>query len=173
MADLHEKFLRRYTAGQQSLFAYIRSKGLNLADSEDVLQDVSVALWESFASYDSSRPFLAWALGVARNVVHKHQRYQQVRRTSPVDAAVLDQLSQQVAATLQSLDEDLLEEKKRMEECIRALPEKARALLRLRYHDRMDLRAVAGRVGQSYAATNMLLSRIRARLLDCVEGAKP
>src|SRR5262245_17708949 len=125
MADLHETFLRRYTASQQSLFAYIRSKGLSLADSEDVLQDVSVALWESFVSYDPSRPFLAWALGVTRNVVHKHQRYLHVRRTSPIDAATLDQLSQQVAATIQSLDDQLLEEKQRMEDCIRALPDKA------------------------------------------------
>lgn len=133
MVDLHEDFLRRYTAAQQPIFAYIRSKGFDLADAEDVLQDVSVALWESIASYQPSRPFLGWALGVARNLIHKHQRRQRIRRHTQVDPALLDRISQEVAQTLSRLEGDLADERDRMEQCMKALPEKAKAILALRY----------------------------------------
>ncbi len=55
---------------------------------------------------------------------------------------------------------------------MKALPEKARAILALRYQERLELKTVAARIGQSAAAANMLLSRIRAKLLDCVKGAQ-
>src|SRR3954463_6358581 len=35
--------------------------------AEDVLQEVAVSVAKNYGSYDSTRPFIAWALGIARN----------------------------------------------------------------------------------------------------------
>lgn len=170
MGDFHSDFLQRLMAVQQSLFAYIRSAGFSTTDSEDILQDAATALWESFASYDSSRPFVAWALGVTRNLIHKQRRYDRVRGNTAVDSRIIEKTSGYVAATLSSCEKGLSEERERMEECLESLPDSSKSLLRMRYRHRLSLKAIARKIARSYAATNMLLTRIRAKLLDCVSG---
>jgi RNA polymerase sigma-70 factor (ECF subfamily) len=168
MSDPSSRFLRHYGSAQQSLFAYIRSAGFTLTDTEDVLQDVSVALWGSFSSYDEERPFVAWAIGIARNLIQKHQRGRRVRRQTRVDTEVLQRLADQAAAALESYDRELSDEKSRMEECLDALPDKARDLLEMRYGQRLSLDEIAERLGKSYGAASMVISRIRAKLVECV-----
>lgn len=167
---VHREFLRKYTAVQQSIFAYIRSAGIRLEDAEDLLQEAAVALWESYESYDPRRPFIGWALGVTRNLIYRQYRYDRIRQKVVVDSELCARISDHVSAALDAHEDALAEEKKQMEGCIKALPERSRALIRMRYHDRLDLKSIGTQIGQSYAGTHMLLSRIRARLLDCVSG---
>jgi len=49
--------------------AFVASVVRDFRDRDDVLQDFAVAVVESFESYDPDRPFVAWAMGVARNQV--------------------------------------------------------------------------------------------------------
>lgn len=60
-APQHGKFLKDFLGVQNSVYAYIRSAGFGTAEAEDISQDVALALWKSYSSYDSSRPFVAWA----------------------------------------------------------------------------------------------------------------
>ncbi|RPH48717.1 MAG: sigma-70 family RNA polymerase sigma factor [Planctomycetota bacterium] len=165
-SGMSDDFLRRYTSVQQSLFAYIRSTGFTLTDSEDILQDVAVALWKSYSTYQPDKPFVAWAIGVAKNVVHGRLRYESVRR----NARAAEELGECVARTLVADQDELREERERMADCMKKLPGKSRDLLDWRYRDRLDLGTIAHRIGQTYAATNMVLSRLRSRLLECVSG---
>ena len=50
----HERELGRFIA------QLVRSRQL----ADDLLQEVSSVLWESFEKYDESRPFRAWAAGI-------------------------------------------------------------------------------------------------------------
>lgn len=63
------EFVRLWTAASPRIHAYLVTLVLNWADAEDLLQDVGVTVWMKFAEYDSSRDFVAWACGIARNKV--------------------------------------------------------------------------------------------------------
>lgn len=178
MNDIHNEFLRKFLAAQQSLFAYIRAYGYGLTDAEDLLQETAVALWKSYAAYNPALPFQSWALGVTRNLILKQYRHDRMRSRIQVDSAVCERLAECVAETLQEENVSRFSrERDRMKRCLQALPEKSQELLRLRYEAGLELPDLAERLGRSYAAANMLLTRIRRKLLDCVasvaEGARP
>jgi DNA-directed RNA polymerase specialized sigma24 family protein len=54
-------------------------------------------------------------------------------------------------------------------QCVRTLTDTGRALLRLFYDERRNVKDIAGDLGQSTAATYQALSRIRRSLQTCIE----
>ena len=170
MDDRHPEFLRLYTAAQQPIFAFLRSMGHDLNSAEDALQDVAVALWESYPSYDHSRSFVGWAFGIARNVALKRLRYDRVRSKTVVNTEICEKIATHVAVELESAASDLADERARMEECLEKLPEHSQSVVRMRYEKRMGLREISTKMGKSYHAVGMMLTRIKSRLLDCVSA---
>lgn len=69
MDDQTRQATRMWTLAQPAVSAFITSVVRDFRDRDDVLQDVAVAVIESFGRWDPERPFAAWAIGVARNQV--------------------------------------------------------------------------------------------------------
>ncbi|MFM8698066.1 MAG: sigma factor, partial [Phycisphaerales bacterium] len=61
--------LADWTRAQPAVSAFVHALVHDRAERDDVLQDVAVAVLESQHRYDPARPFLAWALAIARNEV--------------------------------------------------------------------------------------------------------
>ena len=169
MSDLHDDFLRRFMAAQHSLYAYIRSHGIGPTDSDDLMQTLALELWKTYSAFDTSRPFSAWSFGIARNLISKRHRSKS-RNAVMANSEICDQIADRVAGTLVDEETRLAMERTLLEECLKALAQHARELISLRYEKNLNLAAIAARVGKSAAATNMLLSRIRAKLMDCVSA---
>ena len=51
---------------QSSIHAFILSSVGKFADSEDILQQVALDVSASFKKYDSQRPFMPWAMQIAK-----------------------------------------------------------------------------------------------------------
>jgi len=168
MADRHTEFLKQFTAVHQALYAYVRSAGFTLTDTDDVMQDVAVALWESFGSYDPARPFVRWAFGVTRNVIRKRFRHMKVRERVVVNTELSERIADHVALTLETQDSAFAREKPYMAACLEELPRKSRELLLMKYAQRLSLSRIAQSIRKSYGATNMLLTRLRGKLLECI-----
>ena len=66
MKSNHRRFVEALTECQEPLRAYCFAKVGNWADASDVLQATNVKLWEKMEDWDQMRPFLPWAIGVAR-----------------------------------------------------------------------------------------------------------
>src|SRR5258708_32355535 len=62
----HNLFLRSFTAHEPAIRAFVRRLVPARADADDVMQEVSVVLWEKFAQFRDGADFRAWAFGVAR-----------------------------------------------------------------------------------------------------------
>lgn len=62
---MHPEFLHFFNQCAADLRAYIGSVVRDVHAREDVFQDVSRTLWQSFDQYDPERSFGAWARGVA------------------------------------------------------------------------------------------------------------
>ena len=60
------RFMRLWTAAQPAVSGYVRSLVRDRAVADEVLQETSLVLFRRFEEYDEQRPFVAWALGIAR-----------------------------------------------------------------------------------------------------------
>jgi RNA polymerase sigma-70 factor (ECF subfamily) len=161
-------FVNRFIEAQNALYAYVRSYGFNITDTEDLLQDVAQELWRCYPSYDPSHPFMAWAIGVTRNRVRTQLRRNAVRRKMIVDSEICEKISDSVEQAVLKYGSQFSSEREYLERCVDELQERSRRLIRYRYYENLTLQQIAGRVGKTYAAVNVALSRIRSWLMDCV-----
>jgi RNA polymerase sigma-70 factor (ECF subfamily) len=162
VADTQERFLRIHMAHQRALYGFLLAAVRNPVETDDLLQQVTLVLWKKFGEFREGAPYLPWAFGIARREVAAHfRRLGRGERCAPLD--ILDQ----VAPALEDLDAPLTRERGALAQCVEGLPAPLREILRARYDEGTSLRALAARLGQSLAAVNMKIVRLRRALLDC------
>lgn len=71
-SDKRSEFLARFLEIETSLYHYVCAVAPVPQDARDIVQETALALWEHDDRYDRSRPFLPWALRVARNKARQH-----------------------------------------------------------------------------------------------------
>ena len=161
-------FLELFLAHQDDLRAFIGALVRDRASRDDVFQEVSVTLWNTFDRYDPNRPFGAWARGVARNRILKLYR-KEGRVPEPL-------APEAVEATLDAFDALEAESpncgawEDALDACLRQLPRRSRKLLALRYEAGHDIGEIATRLRKSTDAVYQALSRIRKQLERCVKA---
>lgn len=166
MADDHEQFLACHLPCQRSILNALLAGVRDLRCAEELQQEVAVVAWRRFADYRRDRPYLPWALGIVRNVLHRHWRDQgRDRRQLPLEAV------EALVAAVEAEEPRLERERMALQDCLRGLSEEQRALVTARYRDAQPLAALAERLGQNLATVNMRLVRLRQGLLRCVERA--
>jgi RNA polymerase sigma-70 factor (ECF subfamily) len=162
--DRHEDFMRTFIAAEPKLRAYASACGLPREQVDDLAQEAALVLWRRYDTYDRSRPFLPWALGIAHHLI------QQTRRQGTLERQVLSpEVALQVAHTCAGMDQEIDVRRGALNRCVEKLPPHLRDLLKLRYGEHRTLTQIAQRLQRGLSATNMALHRIRQLLLDCVE----
>lgn len=159
----HRRFLNLFLAHQGPLKGYLLAATGSPADADDLLQDISHILWEKFESYDSSRPFRPWALGVARLAVLDWRR-RQARGVRVLSPEAIDALTAAAAAAA-----DLEGYQAHLRTCLEQLSADWKRIVRLAYLDSLPLAQVADALGRSVAAVEMALVRARRALKACIE----
>ena len=156
---------RLWTLAQPAVSAFITGIVRDFRDRDDVLQEVAVAVLESFDRYDPARPFVPWAIGVARNQVGVYLR-RRGRDRMCLDPAAVDRI-EDAFATIVADDVHRLD---RLRECVARLDARGRRLCELRYRDDLKPAAIAALLGQQANTVAKALQRVRDRLRDCIEG---
>lgn len=164
--ELYKQFFQVYVQHQRQILGFLLAAVKDSYAAEDLLQEVALALWNNFDRYDSSRPFLPWAIGVARNHMRTYFRTLS-RRPKFLSLDVAENL----ALAMKEEEESLIAERAALHECLQGLSSRHRDMLFWRYEQRMPLKAIAEKLGRSLSAANMALCRIRERLLACAERA--
>jgi RNA polymerase sigma-70 factor (ECF subfamily) len=160
-------FLRLFLRHQEDLRAFLGSVVRDRAAAEDLFQEISLVLWQSFAQYDPARPFGAWARGIA---VKKVLQGREKSRRLPL--AFSPQAIQAVADAYDRT-EDLAPDSAALRDCISKLPPRSQSLLALRYERSLKLGEIAKEVGSTLDAVHKLLSRIRENLQECLQRGLP
>jgi RNA polymerase sigma-70 factor (ECF subfamily) len=160
----HRRFLQHFVSSERVLTGYLLAATGSPHDAEDLLQEVSVALWEGFERFDEKRSFSAWALGIARHKVIDW-RGRRGRREAVLGLDVLDSIGRTALAE----SELLAERRSVLHRCIEALPAHLRELVGLRYRDGLPLEDLAAQFGRNLGAIQMALVRVRRALRECVE----
>lgn len=144
--------------------AYVFSAVAGFQDAEDVVQQVALTVARRFDQYDASRPFVAWALWLAKSRIADHYR-RQGREKLVFSESFLDRLAEVVAQR----QPEWSPRRAALESCLDKLPEKSRHLLELRYEKGASAESIATAVESTAGAVRVILCRIRNVLAECIE----
>jgi RNA polymerase sigma-70 factor (ECF subfamily) len=163
-SSTEDEFLGHLLAAQDALRGYLFTWIRDVNRLEDVLQDVRIALWSKRGSFHRERPFLGWALGVARNEL-LHARRSAARSRLIFDAELLEK----ARARYEALEPELRRRRAALQSCIERLPGLSRQVVRERYQEGTSIGELARRLGKTVGALHKLLSRVRSALAECAE----
>jgi RNA polymerase sigma-70 factor (ECF subfamily) len=159
-----EQFAALWVKAQPILTAFVRSLVHDFQQTEEVLQRIAVTLVRKFDQYDASRPFAAWAIGVAKFEVLYY------RRERATDRHVFnDEIVDEIALSYQRFAVEADPFREALERCLQQLDGRSKTAVHLRYASGLKSPAVAREMGLSPGAVRMLLCRIRQSLKECIE----
>ncbi|MBN2843777.1 MAG: sigma-70 family RNA polymerase sigma factor [Sedimentisphaerales bacterium] len=162
--DRRIEFTRNWISSQQSITMFIRATIANAADAEDILQEVACQVALKYDEYDSERPFLPWAIGVAKIKIAEYYRIRK-KDTTVYTTDLIESLSE----ACYRLHSYLHPYANALEECLKKLDSKSARLLALRYQENLTPQAIAETMNTSSGSVRVMLTRIRNRLKNCMQ----
>ena len=163
--DQAERFMRLFLAEERRFFMLLLSLSGNVADAEDLLQEMSVLMWQKFNEFEPETNFVAWGCCFARNVAMNFVR----KKRALGEIAFTDELMESVADEAMPLVHSTDQRYEALVRCINKLPERARQVLELRYEPGATVKSLAARMGKPISAIYKTLERIQDALLQCME----
>lgn len=161
--DKMSELTLRWGKAQTSVTAYVRSIVRNHHDAEDVIQATVTHILDHYDEYDPSRPFVAWAIGIARiRILHSRDKNQ--RKPLLLGDKAMEALSDAMATESEQVDQRL----EALEHCIGRLSDKHQRVLEKRYRDQDSRKDIAQAMGLKENSVSVLLRRVRHVLEDCV-----
>ena len=159
-----ERFMRLWTDAQPAVVNYLHAMVRDPVVAKDLVQETALVLFRRFGDYDGQRPFLAWALGVAKMQVLGLHR-DGARSFVTFDTELFEKFTEGWAEVAPTASE----QSAALEVCLERLPARPRQMVRLRYFDEMNSEEIAQRLGAKSAAVRVALQRIREQLRVCIE----
>jgi RNA polymerase sigma-70 factor (ECF subfamily) len=170
MNERTQHITAQFLADRHRLMAFIHGLLRDPQTAEDVFQEVWLKLSAELEKGTLIENPPAWCRTVARNLILMHWRSRKTSRVI-VDSTLTEFLDfvEQAFAENETVDETGPERRRALAGCLRALPEKSRRLITLKYEQELPLKEIAGAVGQSTDAVIKTLVRLRQALAACVE----
>lgn len=128
--------VRKY---QQKLYWHIRRMVVEHEDSNDILQQVFIKMWNNLEEFRGESNLYTWLYRIATNETITWLEKEKRRRSVPLDAE--EGLLNDKLAAQQGFDANKLEWK--LQQAIQSLPEKQRVVFSLRYYDEMSYEEMA------------------------------
>jgi RNA polymerase sigma-70 factor (ECF subfamily) len=153
-----------WTQAQPAVSAFVYSLVGDARLRDDVLQDVAVAVLESFDSYDQSRPFLPWVLAIARNESANARRARGRAPTLLTEAAAAS-----LAAAMADVEEGERDRLAFLDDCLRRVTGRPREVCDLRYRGGLAPERIAMALGMQPNTVSKTLQRVREQLRACIE----
>ncbi len=160
-----EDMAAQWTGAQRAVAAFVRTLVTDFHQSEEVLQRVAVTMVRKYEQYDSSRPFVAWAIGIAKLESLMFLR-EQGRDRLVFDDALVDR----IAESHEQAEEEPTPTFQFVTECVEELDGRARQAIQFRYGCDLKTAEIAEKMEISDGAARMLLSRARTLLRKCLES---
>ena len=163
-SDKTEHFVQQIAEHQNRLYGYVYSLVGEHSRAADVVQETNLVLWRKIDEFDPEKPFLPWAMAIARFQVLAHLRDRKRDRLL-LDAELAETMSGEAQRRAEQFDDV----RDALRPCLQALMPQHRELIERRYLKSMSIADVAATVERTVGATKTALARIRRQLADCVE----
>jgi RNA polymerase sigma-70 factor, ECF subfamily len=152
-----------WVQSQSVISAYITASVVDLHHVEDLVQEVAQVCAEKFASFDRQRPFLSWALGIARHRLLKYYRTRSRDRLVLSEAALA-----RLEAALARVDHEAEDRREAVRSCLQRIRGRRRQALELRYSANAKVGDIADALGMSPSGVSVMLHRVRTALFGCI-----
>lgn len=160
------EFLRLFLKNEPILRAYARVLLPNWEAVDEVMQEVSIVIWNKLDQLENENGFLPWSKVIVRFESLKH------KRNSVRDKHVFSQKVLKLLAKEQDEEpEDLLElEWKAMKHCLSLLSTGSRELLMTPYLGHGSVLRLANENGRTVNSLYKKIGRLREKLSACIEN---
>lgn len=160
-----EGYGRIVAATQEVVWRVVVQLLADKSTADELVQRTYIQAYEQLDRYLPGNDLVAWLVTIARNLTRNHLRDQaRARRRLDLYREHLLSRAEDPASWMEEDDRW----RSALDACRRALDGDAAEALRLCYEERLDIAGVADRIGRTPAATQKLLSRLRALLRDCI-----
>ncbi|MFC7336854.1 RNA polymerase sigma factor [Haloferula chungangensis] len=156
-------------AHQTELFRYLKYLGANHSAAEDLVQEVYIRAFKASATPDLTNPVvrLSWLRRIGHNLFIDH-----CRRNTRSPIAFNSETAEHAENFWQN--EFIPHDQgfacmEALEQCLRGLPERQRAMVDSFYHARQSRDQLASEFGISPDSVKMALRRIRHGLGSCIQ----
>ncbi len=153
-----------WTQAQPAVSAFVHAVVGDRAARDEILQEVALAVLESFYRYDTQRPFLPWALGIARNEIANAR---QVRYRTPVSLSDAGEAA--LADAVAAVSDQEHGRLSQLAGCLELLEGRPRQICDLRYRAGLSPARIASALGMQPNSVSKALQRIREELRACIE----
>lgn len=164
MDDSTRQAVALWTQAQPAVSAFIYAMLTVRSERDDVLQEVAIAVLESFPQYDPARPFTPWAIGIARNLVMAAARGAR-RRHPAMDPAAVEAFALAMGEVTDAERGQLVH----LANCMSYLDARAREICELRYRSDLKPGRIAEVLGLQPNTVSKALQRVREQLRACIE----
>jgi RNA polymerase sigma-70 factor (ECF subfamily) len=149
---------------QQAVLGYVLSIEPNLADAQDILQEVFLTVSRKARTWTAETDFLAWVCTVARYEALHFQRTR-ARRPGRLDEDVIELLHAGEAVK----ESEWGRRVEALRRCLGRLTPRTKELIWRRYHGAQMPQQIAAGVGWTVNAVRVALTRARRMLRECME----
>jgi RNA polymerase sigma-70 factor (ECF subfamily) len=163
--DDHDAYLAAVVeANQMAVYAYLRSRLVQVSDAEDLTQEVFLRYFDGLARFDDTRLLRPYLLGIARNLLRERARALRKRNEVSWTELCLD------LEALCAEDEDRYGELlARLPGCLERLGQRPRLALEWHYRLQLKFKEIAQRLRRTTGAVKLLVFRARQSLKRCLE----
>ncbi|PQO38384.1 sigma-70 family RNA polymerase sigma factor [Blastopirellula marina] len=159
-----EDFIRLLTTYHGRILHYVSSLISNQAHAEDVMQEVSLAMWEKRHQYNPDLNFFAWMRAFARFEVFAYYR-QQAKNPCQLSETALNRVLSVIDARQNLVDDRL----SALQTCFGQLSQEHQKLVSQFYGKALEVPDLAQEMNVQPSAIYVKIHRIRKSLLACVQ----
>jgi RNA polymerase sigma-70 factor (ECF subfamily) len=158
-----EALVRRYEA---AVFSHVLRMVRNRDDAMELAQDTFLKAYRHLAQYDPARSFRTWLLTIATNTALNRLEARRVRRLAEAVMEENVRLGEYAAGRNPSPSEEVgrREMLELIEDSLRKVSAKARAIFMLRYNHGLSCEEIASAMGETVSNVKVSLLRTRERL---------
>jgi RNA polymerase sigma-70 factor, ECF subfamily len=168
MTDRLRDLTADFLGNRHHLMAFIRSLVDSNHTAEDIFQEVWIALSRTVADDKPIHDLGKWCRGVARNHISTYWR-DRGRDRVIADDRLLELAERSFAEHPEAADGGL-DRRRALAACVERLSGDAKDLIAMTYEQDLPAAEVATRLGRTYNAVLMALSRTRRSLERCVQA---
>ena len=161
------KLTIQWAQSQPVIAAFISSLVPDFHDADDILQNVAVVTVRKYQQFDPTRSFVAWAIGIAKNEILKHQS-KQGKDHLLLDIDAIDSVTQVYAKEHSTIHDTRIDLSNAISTCMSRLKGKWQLIMEMHYLREQSAARIAQHLGMTRNSVFVSLHRIRIALRDCV-----
>ena len=161
-----EMIVRKY---QQKLYYHIRKMVIDHDDTNDLLQNTFIKVWNNLDKFREDSQLFTWMYRIATNETLTFLKQKNKNRTYRMDDVELE--VNEKTGNNEYYNVDHLEMK--LQQAIQGLPNKQKLVFNMRYYDRMKYEEMSAVLGTSVGALKASYHHAVAKVEKYITGIKP